>query len=138
MTNTKTQENINMKEYIVHIPTAQYEFVEVKAKSAEEAKQLRDEVLEAFQEPKNTPNSGLDKITMLRLLHKYLTTNMLELEDIEGLGADKIYSQKDVLGLIKNVLAKITRDEGGSRAESSHRMPGFDKTMEDLNNLTIR
>ena len=112
-----------MKEFTVHIPTAQYEFVEVKAKSPEEAKQLRDEVIEAFQEAKNTPNSGLDKISMLRLLHKYIGTNALQMEDIENLGTEKIYSQKDVVNLIKNVLAKFARDsEEGSRADNINRI----------------
>lgn len=107
-----------MKEYLVHIPTAQYEFVEVKANSAEQAKELRDEIIEAFQESKTSPTSGLDKVSMLRLIHKYMVSNSLEMEDIESLGTDKIYSQKDVVSLIRNVFAKVNRDAGGERAES--------------------
>lgn len=97
-----------MKEYLVHIPTNSYEFVEVKAVSAEEAKKLRDEVLEEWKENNTT---GLDKISMLRLMHKYITTNALQMEDLENLGKEKIYSQQDVLNLIKNVFAKINREQ---------------------------
>lgn len=104
-----------MKEYLVHVPTNSYEFVEVKANSAEQAKELRDEIIEAFQESKTTPTSGLDKVSMLRLIHKYLVTNSLEMEDVESLGTDKLYSQKDVVGLIRNVFAKISRESGDSR-----------------------
>lgn len=99
--------------YKVHLAIGQYEFVEVDAISAENAKELYDEVKTAFQEPQNTPN--LQPIPFLRLLHKYMVQNKLEMEDVESLGTDKIYSQKDVVGLIKNVFAKISRDGGSDR-----------------------
>lgn len=112
-----------MKEYLVHIPTNQYEFVEVKAKSAEEAKELRDEVLNAFQEAKNTPNSGLKSTDLLRLGHKLFSEQGLIMEELDSLGTEKIYSQKDFINFCKNIVAKFKRDgEQGTRAESSHRI----------------
>ena len=102
-----------MKEYLVHISTNSFEFVEVKATSPEEAKEVRDSVIAAFLEPKTTPN--LQPIPFLRLLHKYMVENRLEMEDVESLGTDKLYSQKDVVNLIKNVFAKIARDSGTNR-----------------------
>lgn len=109
------------QEFLVQVPTAQYEFVQVKAESPQEAKELRDSILEAWKEP--TKTEGLDSLGMLRLTHKYLVTNKLELEDIESLGTSTIYSQRDVITLIKKVFAKIARDGNeGSRADSINRI----------------
>lgn len=104
-----------MKEYLVHIPTSSFEFVEVKASSPEEAKELRDEVMEAFQEAKNTPQSGLNKIDLLRLLYKPLCGGGITEDELDTLGTNKDYSQRDILNIIKNLIAKSKRDNGDDR-----------------------
>jgi hypothetical protein len=108
-------EATNKGEYLVHIPTSAYEFVEVKVNSPEEAKEVRDSVIAAFLEPKTTPNSGLKPVDLLRLLYKRLCNQGLQIEETESLGTDKIYSQKDVHKIIESLVAKAKREEGTNR-----------------------
>jgi hypothetical protein len=103
--------------FTIRIPTAQYAYLEAEfTGEAEEAIAEHNRLLELYnasQKAQNTPN--LQPIPFLRLLHKYMVENRLEMEDVESLGTDKLYSQKDVVNLIKNVFAKITREANGGR-----------------------
>ena len=103
----------------IRIPLDQYAYINVMFEGTPEEtlKEYRRliKLSKTPVEPEIDVSSNLKPVEMLRLLHKYLVTNRLELEDIESLGTDKIYSQKDVVGLIKNVLAKVSRDAGSDR-----------------------
>ncbi len=101
--------------YKVHLAIGQFEFVEVDAISAENAKELYDEVKTAFQEPKNTPTSGLNLKDLQRLLYKRLCNQGLQLEEVESLGTDKVYSQKDIHKILESLLAKAKREAGEDR-----------------------
>ena len=110
-----------MKEYTVHIPTAQYEFVEVKASSPEEARQLRDDVMSAFTEPKNTLKSGLVLKDLQKLLYKRLCNQGLQIEEVDILGTEKIYSQKDIHKILESLIAKAKRESGELRENNINR-----------------
>lgn len=110
----------------IRIPTTQYGYINLVVEQEEKDNQINfseyvidihnravDLYKESLNTPENSPN--LQPIPFLRLLHKYMVQNRLELEDIESLGTDKLYSQKDVVNLIKNVFAKIKRDADGGR-----------------------
>lgn len=101
--------------YTLRIPMAdQYSYTEITCDSLEEYYQAKENYL-SFKEIKQSSTSNLQPVPFLRILHKYLVQNRLELDDIESLGTDKLYSQKDVVNLIKNVFAKISREAGSDR-----------------------
>lgn len=101
--------------YTLRIPMSdQYSYTEITCDNIDDYNQAKENYL-SFKEIEKKSTSNLQAIPFLRLLHKYMVTNKLEMEDVESLGTDKLYSQKDVVGLIKNVFAKISREAGSDR-----------------------
>lgn len=101
--------------YTLRIPMSdQYSYTEITCDNIDDYNQAKENYL-SFKEIKQNNTSNLQPIPFLRLLHKYMVENRLEMQDIESLGTDKLYSQKDVVNLIKNVFAKISREANGGR-----------------------
>lgn len=106
-----------MKETIIRLPLEQYSYIEFPFEGTpEEAIQEYRRVSEYYKNPSTSLKMGLDKVSMLRLVHKYMVSNSLEMEDVDCLGTNIIYSQRDVVNLIKNVFAKISRDSAPPRS----------------------
>lgn len=105
--------------YEIRIPTQQYAYISYFLENVELEEVIEEhnraiQLYNASISPKNSSN--LQPIPFLRLLHRYMVENRLEIEDVESLGTDKLYSQKDVVNLIKNVFAKISRDSAPPRS----------------------
>lgn len=104
------------KEYVVRVATGQYEFVEVKAESPEQARKEYIAIINAWKEPlvepENTPKSNLNlqPVPFLRLLYKVLCNGGLIQEEIDSLGTEKIYSQKDILKIQQSLVNKAKRE----------------------------
>lgn len=103
---------------VIRVPLDQYAYIETDFQgTSEEAITEYRRLVEVFKSPVEA-KIGLKSIDMLRLVHKYLVTQKLELEDVESLGTLQTYSQRDIIGLLKNVMSKISREEAGTRADS--------------------
>ena len=103
--------------YKVHLAIGQYEFVEVDAISADNAKELNDEVKIAFQEAEN--GSGLNVKDWQRVLDTYLLENRISEADYTGM-SDR---QKLLINEIKKSLARIkSKTDVGTRAEDPYRI----------------
>ena len=101
-------------EITLRIPIEQYSFMEYKFIGTP------DEALHEYRRivalskapvtPENGLNSGLKPLELLRLLYKPLCNQGLQFEEIESLGTEKIYSQKDVLKIVQSLINKSKRE----------------------------
>lgn len=103
--------------YTLRIPTIQFGYIEAHLGTGtpEEAIEEHNRLIELYNSPKNTPNSGLNLKDLQRLLYKRLCNEMLQLEEVESLGTDKVYSQKDIHKILESLLAKARREAGEDR-----------------------
>lgn len=98
---------------VIRIPLDQYAYIETDFKgTSDEALVEYKRLVNLFKTPsvslENTPN--LKPNDLLRLLYKIVCDEGLELEEVESLGIDKIYSQKDVLKIVQSIINKSKRE----------------------------
>lgn len=94
----------------LRIPLQQYSYIEYDFEGTpEQAIREVEEKIALFNNPISKDN--LEWIPFLRLLHRYMTTESLQMEDVDSLGTQKIYSQRDVVDMIRKVFDKIKRDK---------------------------
>ena len=108
----------------IRIPTTQYGYINLflEGTDADEAIRIHNESIELYKDSLETPTktSSLTPITFLRLLYKPICNQGLQFEEIESLGTEKIYSQKDVLKIIQSLINKSKRVVSGMRADSKN------------------
>lgn len=92
--------------YLLHVPTNQFEFVEVQVNSPEEARQQADEIKLAFQ----NNNNGLSEKEFDRVVEYYLCGS-IQADDQDRLGDTKNYSQRDMMNIMRRALARIKSKE---------------------------
>ena len=96
----------------IHIPTEQYGFIEAEVETAQEAKDLSDEVKDTFTEQSG---SGLDPKSWRNCIDTYLTEYVIKADDYTNMNK----FQNDVIQEIKKAFNRITTREEKQTYESN-------------------
>tara|TARA_R110000868_G_scaffold310607_1_gene571743 strand:+ start:216 stop:539 length:324 start_codon:yes stop_codon:yes gene_type:complete len=103
----------------IRIPLDQYAYINVKFEGTPDETLEEYRRLIALSKAPVSPENATPK-DFKRIIDTYLKSNSIVMEDYDLLGRDKIFSQQDVVNIIKNALTRITEPEG-KRADNINR-----------------
>jgi len=107
----------------IRIPTTQYGYISFfpEGLSPEGIIKAHNELVKAYKDSLKTPSVepdlpptsslNLKPTDLLKLLYKPLCGGGLTMEEVDSLGTEKIYSQKDVLKIVQSLINKSKREE---------------------------